>query len=719
MFPKKIFVKQRDLTDCGAACLVSVAAYHRIQASVGEVRNFAGTDKLGTNIKGLLQAASHIGFQAKGAKGTIDKISSIPLPAIAHVILENGLHHFVVIYKVGRNNIRYMDPQFGRMFKLTMHDFKKIWSGVLVLLIPDLSISFKTNKKPNFNRFIHLMMPHSKQLFIAFLGSLLYTILGFSTAIYMQKLVDQIIISDNFKLLHTASVIMILILIFQSFFGIHKSILGTQTAQIIDNSLIGSYYKHLIFMPQHFFSNMRTGELVSRINDAFKIRTLINDIAISLTVNVCIIFCTSLMMIFYSWKLVMLIIFLFPLFTIIYLVSNYLNKRYQRKLMELSALLESDLVESIEATTTIKQFALEIPFINKINSRLSNLMRTIYFSSKSGIVINSIGDFFSKVFNVLVLWIGAFLVMQRSLSIGELLSFYALLGYLTPSILSLITANKGIQEALIASDRLFEIFDMQTEIDENYTALVKQDKIKTISFANIDFQYGMRKLVLQSFSLHIEVGTTTAIIGKSGSGKTTIASLLQKLYPIKKGNIVINGIDIIYWDTQVLRNKISIVPQKIDLFAGSIMSNIAVGEEFPDFEKILFVSKLTGIHSFIEELPDTYHTILSEQGTNLSGGQRQRLAIARALYRDPEVLVLDEATSNLDISAEAEIQKALQWFKEQHKTLIIIAHRLSTIKNANKIVLMEKGRIKLEGEHSMLLEQSDYYRSLWSQYELN
>ena len=447
MFSKKIFVKQRDLSDCGAACLVSVAAYHGIKASVGEVRNFAGTDKLGTNIKGLLQAATHIGFHSKGAKGTIDKLALIPLPAIAHVILENGLHHYIVLYEVSKNGIRYMDPQHGRMFKSTTNEFKKIWSGVLVLLIPDLTISFETNKMSRFNRFVNLMKPYSRQLFIAFLGSLVYTLLGFSTAIYIQKLVDQIIVSDNFKLLHTASGIMVIILIFQTFFGLYKSILGTQTAQMIDNNLISSYYKHLIFMPQYFFSSMRTGELISRINDAFKIRTLINDIIISLIVNICIIFCTTILMIFYSLKLVMLIALLFPLFASIYLISNYLNKKYQRKLMEQSALLESDLVESIEASTTIKQFALEIPFIGKINSQLSSLMRTIYFSSKSGIIINFLGDFFSKLFNILVLWIGAFLVMQRKLSVGELLSFYALLGYLTPSILSVIATNKGIQES--------------------------------------------------------------------------------------------------------------------------------------------------------------------------------------------------------------------------------------------------------------------------------
>ncbi len=219
MYSKKIKVKQRDFTDCGAACLVSIAAYYNITASVSEVRGFAGTDKLGTNIKGLLTAATHIGFQAKGAKGTLEQLSLIPLPSIAHVVLENGFHHYIVIYKISKHWVEYMDPQDGLMHKIKYADFQNIWSGVLVLLIPDSNIYFKSNKQSKFTRFFRLMQPYKSQITIAFIGSVIYTILGFSSAIYIQKLVDQIIVTGNSKLLHVASCAMIVILLMQTFLG--------------------------------------------------------------------------------------------------------------------------------------------------------------------------------------------------------------------------------------------------------------------------------------------------------------------------------------------------------------------------------------------------------------------------------------------------------------------------------------------------------------------
>lgn len=468
-------------------------------------------------------------------------------------------------------------------------------------------------------------------------------------------------------------------------------------------------------MPQRFFSSMRTGELISRINDAFKIRAFINDITVSMIVNVSIIILSIVMMFFYSWKLIVVVAFIFPTFISIYIITNRLNKKYQRLLMELSAALEADLVESIEASITIKQFSLETKFVNKINIRLFKLMRTIYINSKSGLGLSFVADFFSKLFNILLLWVGAYLVMQRELTIGELLSFYAVLGYLTPPMLAIISSNRGIQEALIAADRLFEILDMDNELVANKPLAIKQEKLCSIAFKNIYFQYGMRATVLDDLSFNIIAGTTTAIIGKSGSGKTTIISLLHKLYPTERGMITINDIDINHWDTHYLRRKIAIVPQKVDLFADTVISNIAIGDEQPDFEKIIFLSKLTGVVSFIEELPENYHTILSEQGSNLSGGQRQRLAIVRALYREPDVLVLDEATSNLDVLSESEIQKALTWFIEKGKTVIIIAHRLSTIKTADNIIVLDKGTVKVQGKHIDLLDTSEYYRNLWNQ----
>ncbi|HEX8334771.1 MAG TPA: ATP-binding cassette domain-containing protein, partial [Segetibacter sp.] len=234
-----------------------------------------------------------------------------------------------------------------------------------------------------------------------------------------------------------------------------------------------------------------------------------------------------------------------------------------------------------------------------------------------------------------------------------------------------------------------------------------------IVFNDVHFRYGTRTEVFKGLSLTIKKGCSTAIVGESGSGKSTLLSLLQNLYPLNEGIITIGGFDLKYINSKSLRSAVSVVPQHIDLFAGTIIENIAIGDEEPDMRRILSLSQLLGIHEFIEKLPATYNTVLNEQGVNLSGGQRQRLAIARALYRNPEILILDEATSSLDPESEQKVQQALQWFKEGGKTIILIAHRLSTVKACDTIIVLKDGKLIEDGSHHELLEANNQYARLW------
>ncbi len=340
-------------------------------------------------------------------------------------------------------------------------------------------------------------------------------------------------------------------------------------------------------------------------------------------------------------------------------------------------------------------------------------MRSIYSSGLYGIFISNATDFVTKFVTILLLWIGSYFVVQHELSPGELLSFYALIGYFTSPVASLISANKIMQDALIAADRLFEIIDLEKESAITNTIVLSKENIGNIQFSNVTFRYGTRTKVFENLNLIIQKGLSTAIVGESGSGKSTLLSLMQHLYPLNAGKITIGGIDIRHVNNFSLRKIVSVVPQKIDLFAGTIVDNIAIGEHEPDLERVIFFSHLLGINHFIEKLPESYNTILNEQGVNLSGGQRQRLAIARAMYRNPEILILDEATSHLDSESELQIQKGLQWFLEQGKTLIVIAHRLSTIRSCNKILVLSDGSIIEEGCHENLINLNGYYSNLW------
>ncbi|MGV0832468.1 peptidase domain-containing ABC transporter [Empedobacter brevis] len=715
---KEILIQQHDFKDCGAACLASIGAYYNLFLPIAKIRQLCHTDTRGTNALGLVVGLEKMGFKAKGVKTEEKNLLHVPLPAIAHVIKDEVLHHYVVIYEIKKNKVIYMDPEYGEIVQDSFSDFNKIWTGVLILLEKNEYFEERNEKKSNYSRFWNLIKPHKSILTQCLLGAIVITILGLSTSIYIQKITDYVLIDGNTRLLNLLSVGMLIVLFFQILMGYLQDIYIFETGQKIDKHLILGYYKHLLDLPQRFFDTMKIGEITSRINDAVKIRTFINDVSIELFVNFFTIIFSFALMFTYHWKLALIMLITLPLYFIIYLVMNKLNKKVERELMENAADLQSQLVESLNSIKTIKQFGIENYQKNKTDNLFSNLLSTIYKSVKNSLFSTNSTDFVSKFFTIIIIWSGSFFVINNEITAGELLSFYTLIGFLTGPMSSVVNSNKIIQSALIASDRLFEIMDLEREeATEKFDITV--DRIGNIKIDNISFSYGTRKEIFENFSCSFEKGKITAIVGESGSGKSTISNLLQNLYPLKGGKILIGDYDLNYISNYSLRKIVATVPQKINLFSGNVIENIALGEDFPDMEKIISISKSIGILNFIEELPNGFQTHLGEDGALLSGGQKQRIAIARALYKDPEVLILDEATSSLDSESEIFIQKALQNFKNKNKTLIVIAHRLSTVMNSDKIIVIEKGSLMEEGDHNKLIETKGKYYSLWQKQILN
>lgn len=709
-----ISIKQHDITDCGAACLASVAAHFKLQIPIARIRQYANTDKKGTNVLGMIEAAEKLGFQAKGVKGVPESLAKIPKPTIAHVIKNGKLHHYLVIYAVTDKHITIMDPGPGKIEKIKIADFLKEWTGVLILLLPSDDFQIGNQKTSTLSRFWQLMKPNTAVMLQALIGAAVYTILGLSTSIFIQKITDNVIVEGNKNLLNLLGVGMVLILFVQVILGFVKSLFALKTGQRMDAALILGYYKHLLKLPQQFFDTMRVGEIISRVNDAVKIRVFINDTLISLAVNVFIVLFSFGLMFTYYWKLALLMLSIIPFYLLIYFIVNRINRKQQRQLMEDSAELEAQLVESLNSVATIKRFGIEEMMNLKTETKFITLLKTIYKSGSSSLYIGSTSEFVTRLLTIVLLWVGTYFVIDQELTPGELLSFYALVGYFTGPIQSIISTNKSIQEALIAADRLFEIIDLEREEEENKMTLTPE-MVGNIRFENVNFRYGSRVQVFEDLTLQINKGEITAIIGESGSGKSTLMYLLQNLYPLKSGNIIIGDFDIKNISPESLRKIVSVVPQQIDLLSGSLMENISLGDFHPDMKRIVDISNLLGNTPFIEKLPQGFNTRLGEHGTNLSGGQRQRIAIARALYRNPEILIMDEATSALDVISEKNIQNAIEFLKSQGKTIILIAHRLSTIKKADKILVLENGKLVQEGNHESLLPIEGVYKKLWNQ----
>lgn len=581
-----IKIKQRDITDCGAACLASVAAFYNLKLPVSKIRQWAGTDKKGTNAWGIIKAAEKMGMTAKGVKATPEALFEIPCPAIAHVIIKEKLQHYVVVYKVTSKYVEIMDPGTGQLKKQDIEAFLKEWTGVLILMSPSGEFVARNEKKSNFKRFRYLLHPHRTILTQALIGAVIFTVLGLSTSIYIQKITDHVLINGNKNLLNLLSVAMIVILLLQIFIGTMQSVFVLKTGQLIDARLILGYYKHLFKLPQRFFDTMRTGEIVSRINDAVKIRAFINDTMINFIVNIFIVVFAFTLMFIYSWKLALIMMLVIPLYLGLYFVVNYINKKRERKIMEQAADLEAQLVESLNAEKTIKQLGIE-EFANiKTETRFIGLLHSTYKSGLNSIFSGNSSMFISRIFTIILLWVGSLFVLRQEITPGELMSFYALIGYFTGPVSGLIGMNKTYQNATIAADRLFEIMDLEQESDED---IVDANNVPTgdIVFQNISFSYGTRVDVFENFNLTMKAGEITAIIGESGSGKTTIAALLQKLYPLNEGNIFIGETNIKYFSNESLRQQVGIVPQNLDLFAGRVIDNIAVGEFKPDMPRVL------------------------------------------------------------------------------------------------------------------------------------
>ncbi len=707
-------VRQHGSNDCGVACLASVAAYYGFRVPLAKIHYLASTDRTGTNVLGLTLAAEKLGLLAKGVRATQEALGGIAKPAIAHVVVKNQ-HHYVVVYETTPTHVVYMDPDGGEVRKATHEEFGKLWDGILIVLAPGERFQLGDESTSPLRRLAGLVRPYRAVMLQALVGAVLYTLLGLSTAVFVQKIIDNVFPSGNQNLLNLLSVGMLVLLVVQVFLGVSQELLLLGVGRRIDGHLMQGYYDHVLKLPLRFFTGRRVGDVVSRINDAAKIRNLVSTVALRLVLNVLVVAFSLGLMFLYSWRLALLLVCVLPFYALVYLLTDRVNRRNQREMMENAAELQSWMVESVEGIATVKHLRMEEFASLNTETRLVRLLRTIDRSAKVAICSHNASEFLSRVAVVITLWAGGSMVLKQQITPGELLSLYALIAYLTGPVGLLIAMNREFRDSQIAADRLFEVLDLSGEEGPEAQLDLPPEKVGDLVFEDVSFRYGAGAPVLRALSMVVPAGKVTAIVGESGSGKSTIVSLLHQCEPLDGGRIRVGEMDLRYVSTKSLRDRIGVVPQKVELFSGNVIGNIAVGDFEPDLWKVVELSNQLGITEFVEKLPYGFQSVVGENGATLSGGQRQRIAVARALYRDPEILVLDEATSSLDTASERKIQHALEDFRNRGKTIVVIAHRLSTVMHADKIIVLHDGVVAEEGTHLELLERKGAYEHLWRQ----
>ena len=712
---KRTFVPQIDARDCGVAALASISKFYGSDYSLAHLRELAKTNKEGSTALGIVKAAKEMSFETRAIQADMSlfEMEDIPYPFIVHVNKEGKLQHYYVVYKNIKDHLIIGDPDpTVKVTKMTKDRFASEWTGVAIFLAPAPSYKPHKDKKNGLMSFLPLIFRQRSLIFYIVLASLLVTLINIGGSYYLQGILDEYIPNQMKSTLGIISIGLIITYILQQIMSFSRDYLLTVLSQRLSIDVILSYIRHIFELPMSFFATRRTGEVISRFTDANSIIDALASTILSLFLDVSILIIVGSVLLVQNTNLFLLSLISVPIYIIIIFAFMKPFEKMNNDVMQSNSMVSSAIIEDINGIETIKSLTSEETRYQKIDSEFVDYLDKSFKLSKYSILQSSLKQGAQLILNIVILWFGAQIVMTGKISIGQLITFNTLLSYFTNPLENIINLQTKLQSAKVANNRLNEVYLVESEFKNTQTLTDSQFLTGSICFEDISYKYGFGRDTLNNINLTIKHGDKVSIVGISGSGKTTLAKMIVNFFEPYKGRITINNNDLKMIDKKVLRQHINYLPQQAYIFSGSILENLTLGaNQMISQEDIIKACEIAEIRQDIEQMPMGYQTELSD-GAGLSGGQKQRIALARALLTKAPVLILDEATSGLDVLTEKKVIENLMAMTD--KTIIFVAHRLSISERTNQVIVLNQGKVIETGSHQELITKQGFYYHLFS-----
>ena len=705
--------------DSALGCLVRIAAHFSIPADISQLSRAYITDKNPVDTTGLLLASKELGLKSRAYQGvSMDKLEKMPRPLVCRMV-DGG---FVMITRIDEDGVVLFDPRLkeGEQLLVVKKDFfQEKWTGEMILFTKRYQLAKVLDKVEGFGFgwFIPVVSQYKDFLLKVLFISFILQLFGLLSPFFTMVIIDRVLTHRSVSTMDVMLVGMILVTLFQQWMIGLRSYLFLNTTNKIDVTLSRHLFKKVTELPAKYFDNWQVGDIVARMGELETIRGFITGAALTLVLDVIFSIVYIVVMFLVSNVLSYIVWVTIPIYILLNVTVAPIYRRRLNEWFLLSAENNSFNIETITGIRTLKTMGVEGTFLKRYEDIYSRCLKSFLSVLNVANISGNIGLFLQMAFNLAIIWIGAYQVMDQTITVGQLIAFNMMAGLVIAPILRLVNMWQYFQQIRVSVTRLADIMDEKSEpaFDPNRTTLpsVRGD----IIFDKVNFRYKADgKNILTDLSVKIPAGARVGIVGRSGSGKSTLTKLIQRLYVPDSGRVMVDGVDIAQVETAWLRRQIGIVLQENFLFAGTIRENIAIALPNATDEEVLRAAKLAGADDFIQEMPQKYDTYVGERGSLLSGGQRQRVSIARALLLDPKILIFDEATSALDTESEQKILANLEEIAKG-RTLLMIAHRLSTVKKCDAIIAMDHGKIMEIGTHEQLMANKGYYYHLYASQE--